>query len=172
MTFAAADLIPANRWDDFASALLSSRTRELVRSRTSATKSREIKQLRKAAELLDSSRFQRPPYLNSSTETSGASSPGTSVTSGHDTTQQLSTNESAGGHLTISSVLHSSAQDGVRTRILHARNERSNFSSTPLLHETSASIGHDNRVSGRMLEAQAQGSPTFVEHKEVSDKSG
>lgn len=55
--FSAAEIIPPDKQPDFEAALRCSRTRELVRSRTSATKSGEIKQLKKSVDLPDSSVF-------------------------------------------------------------------------------------------------------------------
>lgn len=57
--FSAADVISHDRRDEFSTATLSSRTRELVRSRTSTTKSGEIKSILNSADLLDTSSFQQ-----------------------------------------------------------------------------------------------------------------
>lgn len=69
--FSATDVIPHDRRAEFAAAIFSSRTRELVRSRTSATKSGEIKEIRKAADLLDTSSFQQPSDTSNNSFESG-----------------------------------------------------------------------------------------------------
>lgn len=56
--FPAREVIREEDMGDFDCAIHSTRTRELVRSRTAATKSAEIRQLRKAADLLETSSFQ------------------------------------------------------------------------------------------------------------------
>lgn len=58
VVFSAKEVVSGEQMREFELAVLSKRTRELVRSRTAATKSAEIKQLRKAADLLETSSFQ------------------------------------------------------------------------------------------------------------------
>lgn len=91
--FSADDLFSGDRRDDFAYALRSSRTRELVRSRTSATKSGEIRQMRKAADLLDTSSFRAADVSTSSIDQEGVSDLRTSI---------VSVNESISGHVAAS----------------------------------------------------------------------
>lgn len=84
----ASEIIDPDRRDAFEDALRSSRTRELIRTRTSATKSAEIKQIKKAASLQNSSAFM--------CESSGGSSCfyGISSETGTETsTQSLNTSE-------------------------------------------------------------------------------
>lgn len=92
-SFLAADLITEDRREDFANAIQSARTRELVRSRTSATKAGEIRQIRKGADLLDTSSFRVPSRqeilsdLESATDASSISTvvsePGTDHTAAY-----------------------------------------------------------------------------------------
>lgn len=69
----AKEVITQDRMSDFEHAIRSRRTRELIRSRTAATKSAEIKQLRKAADLLDTSSFQESCGPFETSVSSGAS---------------------------------------------------------------------------------------------------
>lgn len=133
--FLAADLFPNTRLKDFADILLSSRTRELVRSRTAATKASEIKQIKKGADLLDSTTFR----IENSLVDSIASQDSTATSSTRSNTSEseaLCSDRSglAANHVNFNTPeRHSSTRDGIRGSCFH-----SNISSTPFVQETFA----------------------------------
>lgn len=98
----AADLFARDRWDDFVNALYTTRTRELVRTRTSATKSGEIKQIRKGADLLDTSSFRAPSQPDSFLDQESVSDTSMSSAALSESANDSNASATTDGHLSAS----------------------------------------------------------------------